>query len=79
MTSKYKKIIYQIISKHLGLKNGVIKDYTNLLELNRWDSLTKLRILIEIEKKLNFKIPINKIENIKDPSELLKLIIKIKN
>ena len=79
MQSKYKKTIYQIISKCLGLKNNVVKDNTSLLELTRWDSLTKMRILIEIEKTLKFKININKIENIKNPSEILKIINKIKD
>ena len=67
------------IKKSLQEKDQLIKIDTKLKDIKKWDSLTSVRVLLELSGKLNKKFEINDIVNFKDLRELHKYLTDTKN
>ena len=67
------------IKKSLQEKDQLIKIDTKLKDIKKWDSLTSVRVLLELSSKLNKKLEINDIANFKDLRELHKYFTDTKN
>jgi acyl carrier protein len=65
------KILSNIFKKKINLKMN-----SNKKEVQNWDSLADINILLEIEKKLKIKINYNLFINSKKISDIIKLINK---
>jgi acyl carrier protein len=64
-------ILSSIFKKKINLKMN-----SNKTDINNWDSLADVNIIIAIEKKFKKKISINLLINAKKISDIIKLISK---
>ena len=51
-----KKNIIEIVSKHVKVSADKIKDESSTETIDTWDSLSHIRIIMELEKLTNIKI-----------------------
>jgi acyl carrier protein len=56
MNTNKKKII-EIVSKHVKVPLSKINDNSSTENIETWDSLAHLRIILELEKITNIKVP----------------------
>jgi len=56
MNTNKKKII-EIVSKHVKVPISKINDNSSTENIETWDSLAHLRIILELEKITNIKVP----------------------
>ena len=54
----------------------VIKQNTTAQDVDGWDSLANIRLLISIEKKLELRFSASEISSLKNIEELVQLILK---
>jgi acyl carrier protein len=52
-----KKKILQIVSKHTKVQLKTIKENSSTDNIQTWDSLAHIRIILELQKLTNIKIP----------------------
>jgi acyl carrier protein len=64
-------ILSSVFKKKINLKMN-----SNKTDINNWDSLADVNIIIAIEKKFKKKISINLLINAKKISDIIKLISK---
>jgi acyl carrier protein len=64
-------ILSSIFKKKINLKMN-----SNKTDINNWDSLADVNLIIAIEKKFKKKISINLLINAKKISDIIKLISK---
>jgi acyl carrier protein len=68
-----KKIILNLLSELLNINKRQIKDSLDLKKNNRWDSLTKINFIIQLNK-LSLNIKIKDLEKAKTPKDIIKMI-----
>lgn len=73
------KQFIDFIKKSLNEKDQLIKIETKLKDIKKWDSLSSVRVLLDLSNKLNKKFEINDIVNFKDLRELYKYFTETKN
>lgn len=66
------KFLLNLLKKKLNSKIIVMDSNLNLF--SKWDSLQKIRIILEIEKKFKKKFPQSKLEYINKPSDIIKYL-----
>lgn len=52
----------------------VITDSTNANDIDDWDSLEQINIILTVSKKFNVKFEINEVSNLKNVGEIVDLI-----
>ena len=67
------KKIKNILEKNLKIKLGTHQKNIQLINIKNYDSLTLVKIILEIEAIDKKKIPLNKLNKINKVSDLLKL------
>ena len=76
MPKKKERDVYVEISKILKIKIDVLKDSKNLSQIEEWDSLNHLNILIKLDQMFNNKVSLipemGKADSMKKILKLLK-------
>ena len=76
MPKKKERDVYVEISKILKIKIDVLKDSKNLSQIEEWDSLNHLNILIKLDQMFNNKVSLipemGKADSVKKILKLLK-------
>ena len=67
-------ILKKIILNNINNKNALIKKTSFIKDFDTWDSISSMKIFIEIEKKFKKKIKIEKYNSSKKISDILSLI-----
>ena len=75
MNKKINKIILEIINKALKIKTKIKDTNVKLSEIPQWDSLSNVRIIMEIEKTFKIKFNLSEIEELKTIDDLVKKIL----
>ena len=66
--------VQSIVRKVINDKKIIIKMESIASEIEGWDSLAHIRILVSIEKLYSIKFNLSEMQNVKDISEFVKLI-----
>jgi len=66
------KEFVNFIKKSLNEKNQTILISTKLKDINKWDSLSSVRVLLDLSQKMKKKLELNNIANFKTLEELYK-------
>lgn len=66
------KEFINFIKKSLNEKNQSILISTKLKDIKKWDSLSSVRVLLDLNQKMNKKLELNNIVNFKTLEELYK-------
>tara|TARA_B100000674_G_C37822782_1_gene906657 strand:- start:926 stop:1144 length:219 start_codon:yes stop_codon:yes gene_type:complete len=64
------KEFVNFIKKSLNETSQLILISTKLKDIKKWDSLSSVRVLLELSKKMNKKLELNNIVNFKTLKEL---------
>ncbi len=64
------KEFVNFIKKSLNERSQLILISTKLKDIKKWDSLSSVRVLLELSKKMNKKLELNNIVNFKTLKEL---------
>ncbi len=64
------KEFVNFIKKSLNEKNQIILISTKLKDIKKWDSLSSVRVLLDLSHKMNKKLELNNIANFKTLEEL---------
>ena len=64
------KFLLNLLAKNLNSKKIIMT--SDLNSFAKWDSLQKIRIILDMEKKFKKKFPQNKLENINTPIDIIK-------
>lgn len=65
------QLIFQIVFDDEGLE---ISDSTNSEDIEDWDSLEHINLVVAMEKKFNLKFDIKEVGTLKDVGEMIDLI-----
>ena len=68
------QIITKIINKHIGNKNIQITPQTSAKDINGWDSLAHMSIILEVEKFFAIRFRASEVAKITCVGDLLKTI-----
>ena len=74
----YKKKIIDIISYILNIKKKEISNKTSMKNIEQWDSLKQMQIIMAIEDEFNIKFNEYNLSNANSVEKLLKTIQKLK-
>lgn len=74
----YKKKIIDIISDILNIKKKEISNKTSMKNIEQWDSLKQMQIIMAIEDEFNIKFNEYNLSNANSVEKLLKTIQKLK-
>lgn len=66
------KEFINFVKKSLNEKNQTILISTKLKDINKWDSLSSVRVLLDLSQKMNKKLELSNIANFKTLEELYK-------
>ena len=66
--------IQSIVCKVINDEKIIIKMESKASEIEGWDSLAHIRILVSIEKLYSIKFNLSEMQNVKDISEFVRLI-----
>ena len=66
--------IVKIISKHTRVSEEMINLNTSTETLDRWDSLSHINIIVDIEKKFNIKIKTTKVSELNSVQSIIKFL-----
>lgn len=64
------KFLINLLTKNLNSKKIIMT--SDLNSFVKWDSLQKIRIILEMEKKYKKKFPQNKLEFVNKPIDIIK-------
>ena len=64
------KEFINFVKKILNERNQLITINTKLKNIKKWDSLSSIRVLLELSQKLNKKFELNNVANFKTLKEL---------
>ena len=64
------KFLITLLTKNLNSKKIIMT--SDLNSFIKWDSLQKIRIILEMEKKYKKKFPQNKLEFVNKPIDIIK-------
>ena len=64
------KFLITLLTKNLNSKKIIMT--SDLNSFVKWDSLQKIRIILEMEKKYKKKFPQNKLEFVNKPIDIIK-------
>ena len=64
------KFLINLLTKNLNSKKIIMT--SDLNSFIKWDSLQKIRIILEMEKKYKKKFPQNKLEFVNKPIDIIK-------
>lgn len=68
--------IILLISKNLNLDPKFITEKSSVNDFSKWDSLTHLRIMLDIEKQFKKKISTSKMNDLNTVSKIINFLNK---
>ena len=74
MSQNNLKLIVSIVSKHIKEDIKAIDINSKADDFYKWDSLSQVNIILEIEKKMNKKIDASKISELTSIKSILKYL-----
>jgi acyl carrier protein len=66
--------VLNLINSALKIKNKIDDIKIKINDIREWDSLSNIRVIMDIEKKFNMKFKLDEIEEVKTIEDLIKLI-----
>ena len=66
--------VLNLINSALKIKNKIDDIKIKINDISEWDSLSNIRVIMDIEKKFNMKFKLDEIEEVKTIEDLIKLI-----
>ena len=66
--------VLNLINSSLKIKNKIDDIKIKINDIREWDSLSNIRVIMDIEKKFNMKFKLDEIEEVKTIEDLIKLI-----
>ena len=74
MKNREKKLVFKIIEETLGLSKGNLKISSNSDNINSWDSLGVINIIVALENAFKIKFQIKDYEKFNSMKEIVKLL-----
>tara|TARA_B110000483_G_C17840701_1_gene406462 strand:+ start:365 stop:607 length:243 start_codon:yes stop_codon:yes gene_type:complete len=68
--------IYQILIKEYKIKKKDLSENVKLYDLDRWDSLKQLDLIMRLESDFGFQFAINENFDIETINDFIKIILK---
>lgn len=68
------KLVFSVISETLKINIKLIKPSTSAKDIDNWDSLTNVRLILALEKKFKIKISFGETIDIDNVGDLVNLI-----
>ena len=74
-----KKKLAELVTKILKFKKVISFDQINEININSWDSLAKLKLILTIEEEYNISVDMNEAENFTSFNKIFSIINNKKN
>ncbi|ABM03429.1 putative acyl carrier protein [Psychromonas ingrahamii 37] len=74
-----KNILQELFRDILDIENLVLENKTSANEIEEWDSLAHINLIVAIEREFNIKFALGELQDLKNIGNIMNLIsIKIK-
>ena len=70
------KNIIKIISKNTGIEENLISQNSSMDDFSKWDSIAHVKIMLELESKMDKKISTSKMSELTTVSKIIKFLEK---
>lgn len=71
-----KETLQEIFRDILDLDNLVLEDETSASDIEEWDSLAHINLVVAIEREYNIKFALGELQDLKNIKDMIKLIEK---
>ncbi|MDC0125105.1 acyl carrier protein [Candidatus Pelagibacter sp.] len=72
------KKIFKIFEDILDIKKGVISHGTKPSDIDEWDSIATVNIIVALEDEFNIKFKLKDLQKLRDVQDFIKLVEKYK-
>ena len=66
----------KIISKNTGIDENSLNEKSSMNDFSKWDSIAHVKIMVELENRMNKKISTSKMSELNSVSKIIKFLDK---